>query len=78
MLNKAIAMFEVRPRLEPPSCLWLMVVTTKQDFLQYSNHLGLCTEEISDAGEALGNAVQGFTYVVFRVFDVLTGRLWQS
>ena len=23
-----------------------------QDFLQYTNHLGLCTEEISDAGEA--------------------------
>ncbi|PIL34777.1 hypothetical protein GSI_02564 [Ganoderma sinense ZZ0214-1] len=34
-----------------------------EDFLQYSNHLGLCTEEISDAGEALGNAVQGFTHV---------------
>ncbi|CDO72280.1 Glycoside Hydrolase Family 15 protein [Trametes cinnabarina] len=32
-----------------------------EDFLQYTNHLGLCTEEISDAGEALGNAVQGFT-----------------
>lgn len=46
------------------------------------NHVGLCTEEISDAGEAyvlgssymetslistyarLGNAVQGFTYVL--------------
>lgn len=23
-----------------------------EDFLQYTNHLGLCTEEISDAGEA--------------------------
>ncbi|OJT06889.1 hypothetical protein TRAPUB_2258 [Trametes pubescens] len=34
-----------------------------EDFLQYTNHLGLCTEEISDAGEALGNAVQGFTHV---------------
>ncbi|EMD39530.1 glycoside hydrolase family 15 protein [Gelatoporia subvermispora B] len=34
-----------------------------EDFLQYTNHVGLCTEEISDAGEALGNAVQGFTHV---------------
>ncbi|KAF5370438.1 hypothetical protein D9615_009716 [Tricholomella constricta] len=31
------------------------------DFLLYLNHVGLCTEEISEAGEALGNAVQGFT-----------------
>ncbi|TFK17637.1 Six-hairpin glycosidase [Coprinopsis marcescibilis] len=34
-----------------------------EDFLLYLNHVGLCTEEISDAGEALGNAVQGFTHV---------------
>ncbi|TBU39361.1 glycoside hydrolase family 15 protein [Dichomitus squalens] len=34
-----------------------------EDFLQYGNHLGLCTEEISAAGDALGNAVQGFTHV---------------
>ncbi|KAF5369111.1 hypothetical protein D9615_010437 [Tricholomella constricta] len=34
-----------------------------QDFLLYLNHVGLCTEEISEAGEALGNAVQGFTHV---------------
>ncbi|KAF8434283.1 glycoside hydrolase family 15 protein [Boletus edulis BED1] len=34
-----------------------------EDFLQYSNHVGLCTEEISEAGEGLGNAVQGFTHV---------------
>ncbi|KAL4244526.1 Glycoside hydrolase family 15 protein [Abortiporus biennis] len=34
-----------------------------EDFLQYTNHVGLCTEEISDAGEGLGNAVQGFTHV---------------
>ncbi|KAI0738815.1 glycoside hydrolase family 15 protein [Daedaleopsis nitida] len=34
-----------------------------EDFLTYTNHLGLCTEEISDAGEGLGNAVQGFTHV---------------
>lgn len=32
-----------------------------QDFLQYTNHVGLCTEEISPAGDGLGNAVQGFT-----------------
>ncbi|EGN97770.1 glycoside hydrolase family 15 protein [Serpula lacrymans var. lacrymans S7.3] len=34
-----------------------------EDFLLYSNHVGLCTEEISEAGEGLGNAVQGFTHV---------------
>ncbi|KLO10099.1 glycoside hydrolase family 15 protein [Schizopora paradoxa] len=34
-----------------------------EDFLQYLNHVGLCTEEISAAGEGLGNAVQGFTHV---------------
>ncbi|KAK7045779.1 hypothetical protein VNI00_007180 [Paramarasmius palmivorus] len=32
-----------------------------EEFLLYLNHLGLCTEEISQAGEGLGNAVQGFT-----------------
>ncbi|THH23046.1 hypothetical protein EUX98_g8133 [Antrodiella citrinella] len=34
-----------------------------EDFLQYTNHVGLCTEEISEAGDGLGNAVQGFTHV---------------
>ncbi|KAJ7719174.1 glycoside hydrolase family 15 protein [Mycena olivaceomarginata] len=34
-----------------------------EDFLLYLNHVGLCTEEISEAGEGLGNAVQGFTHV---------------
>jgi len=34
-----------------------------EDFLLYLNHVGLCSEEISDAGEGLGNAVQGFTHV---------------
>ncbi|KAH9917054.1 Six-hairpin glycosidase-like protein [Fomitopsis serialis] len=35
-----------------------------EDFLQYTNHVGLCTEEISVAGEACPrNAVQGFTHV---------------
>ncbi|KAF8507955.1 Six-hairpin glycosidase [Hysterangium stoloniferum] len=37
--------------------------TMFEDFLQYTNHLGLCTEEIGQAGEGLGNAVQGFTHV---------------
>ena len=32
-----------------------------QDFLGYGNHCGLFSEEISAAGEGLGNAVQGFT-----------------
>ncbi|KAF8875652.1 hypothetical protein BD779DRAFT_1449971, partial [Infundibulicybe gibba] len=36
-------------------------VSMFEDFLLYLNHVGLCTEEISDAGEGLGNAVQGFT-----------------
>ena len=36
-------------------------MTMFEDFLQYSNHVGLCTEEISTSGEGLGNAVQGFT-----------------
>jgi len=34
-----------------------------EDFLGYANHLGLYTEEVSTAGEGLGNAVQGFTHV---------------
>ncbi|KAL5524214.1 hypothetical protein ACEPAF_9354 [Sanghuangporus sanghuang] len=34
-----------------------------EDFLQYTNHVGLCTEEISSSGEGMGNAVQGFTHV---------------
>ncbi|THH19714.1 hypothetical protein EW146_g1474 [Bondarzewia mesenterica] len=34
-----------------------------EDFLEYTNHVGLCTEEISTSGEGLGNAVQGFTHV---------------
>ncbi|KAJ7474895.1 glycoside hydrolase family 15 protein [Mycena latifolia] len=41
----------------------LKAVSMFEDFLLYLNHVGLCTEEISDAGEGLGNAVQGFTYV---------------
>ena len=36
-------------------------VSMFEDFLQYPNHVGLCTEEISTSGEGLGNAVQGFT-----------------
>ncbi|KAJ3535070.1 hypothetical protein NM688_g7030 [Phlebia brevispora] len=38
-------------------------ITMFEDFLQYTNHVGLCTEEISPAGDGLGNAVQGFTHV---------------
>ncbi|KAI3618300.1 glycoside hydrolase family 15 protein [Moniliophthora roreri] len=36
-----------------------------EEFLLYLNHVGLCTEEISQAGEGLGNAVQGFTCFKF-------------
>lgn len=38
-------------------------VTMFEDFLGYGNHCGLWSEEISPAGEGLGNAVQGFTHV---------------
>ncbi|KAL5501916.1 hypothetical protein ACEPAH_9177 [Sanghuangporus vaninii] len=38
-------------------------VSMFEDFLQYTNHVGLCTEEISSSGEGMGNAVQGFTHV---------------
>ncbi|KAL5519704.1 hypothetical protein ACEPAG_1364 [Sanghuangporus baumii] len=38
-------------------------VSMFEDFLQYLNHVGLCTEEISSSGEGMGNAVQGFTHV---------------
>ncbi|KAF8184216.1 glycoside hydrolase family 15 protein [Pholiota molesta] len=48
---------EIDKRLLPKA------VNMFEDFLLYLNHVGLCTEEISDAGEALGNAVQGFTHV---------------
>ncbi|KAF8323514.1 Six-hairpin glycosidase, partial [Cantharellus anzutake] len=34
-----------------------------ESFIDYGNHVGLFTEEISPAGEGLGNAVQGFTHV---------------
>ncbi|KAG8745664.1 hypothetical protein FRC10_007361 [Ceratobasidium sp. 414] len=36
-------------------------VSMFEDFLGYGNHCGLWSEEISAAGEGLGNAVQGFT-----------------
>jgi GH15 family glucan-1,4-alpha-glucosidase len=39
------------------------LISALQDFLQYTNHIGLCTEEVGPAGEGLGNAVQGFTHV---------------
>jgi len=38
-------------------------VSMFEDFLLYLNHVGLCTEEISEAGEALGNTAQAFTHV---------------
>ncbi|KAI0083258.1 glycoside hydrolase family 15 protein [Irpex rosettiformis] len=43
--------------------LFKKAVAMFEDFLQYLNHVGLCTEEISPAGDGLGNAVQGFTHV---------------
>jgi GH15 family glucan-1,4-alpha-glucosidase len=38
-------------------------VSMFEDFLQFLNHVSLCTEEISESGEALGNHVQGFSHV---------------
>ncbi|PVF92804.1 glycoside hydrolase family 15 protein [Serendipita vermifera] len=46
---------------DPP--LLQQAVKMFEDFLGYSNHVGLFTEEVSVAGEGLGNAVQGFTHV---------------
>ena len=34
-----------------------------EDFLGYGNHVGLYSEEISRAGEGLGNTPQGFSAV---------------
>ncbi|KAJ3506188.1 hypothetical protein NLJ89_g7004 [Agrocybe chaxingu] len=61
LLPKAVTMFEVEELIIHQ--LDGIDVSPLQDFLMYLNHVGLCTEEISDAGEALGNAVQGFTHV---------------
>ncbi|KIK68510.1 glycoside hydrolase family 15 protein [Collybiopsis luxurians FD-317 M1] len=47
-----------------------------EDFLLYLNHVGLCTEEISDAGEGLGNAVQGFTHVTLISAAHNLSRTW--
>jgi len=46
-LQRSIRMFEVRERGHHGSCQ----ADVGQDFLQYTNHVGLCTEEISPAGE---------------------------
>ncbi|KAJ7606665.1 glycoside hydrolase family 15 protein [Roridomyces roridus] len=48
---------------EYDNAMLLKSVSMFEDFLLYLNHVGLCTEEISEAGEGLGNAVQGFTHV---------------
>ncbi|KAJ2994573.1 hypothetical protein NUW54_g7529 [Trametes sanguinea] len=56
-----------KSKVKDPEAMLNKAVAMFEDFLQYTNHLGLCTEEISDAGEALGNAVQGFTYVLLAV-----------
>ena len=39
------------------------VVTAGQKMLTYANHVGLFTEEIGPAGEALGNFPQAFTHL---------------
>ncbi|BGP39748.1 hypothetical protein JCM10449v2_003699 [Rhodotorula kratochvilovae] len=38
-------------------------VNILEDFIGYTNHVGLLSEEISKGGEALGNMVQAFTLV---------------
>jgi hypothetical protein len=46
-LQQSIRMFEVRERADADGGQ----ANIGQDFLQYTNHVGLCTEEISPAGE---------------------------
>ena len=53
-------------------------VSMFEDFLLFSNHVGLCTEEISEAGEGLGNAVQGFTHVTLISAAYNLSRTMQS
>ena len=49
LLYRAVAMFEVRSHV-----FWFTTPlnVTIWDFLVYSNHVGLCTDEISEAGDA--------------------------
>jgi hypothetical protein len=46
-LQQSIRMFEVRGRANANGGQ----TNIGQDFLQYTNHVGLCTEEISPSGE---------------------------
>lgn len=48
MLPKAVAMFEVS---STHKFQLASLIDHYQDFLQYLNHVGLCTEEVSEAGE---------------------------
>lgn len=80
LLRRAVEMFEVFLL-----CTYQASADGMKDFLLYLNHVGLCTEEISEAGDAcvkfhyffleaefvlqrLGNAVQGFTYVLIHSY----------
>lgn len=63
LLHRARAMFEVSTsssRIRSPPAL---IAIPFLGFPAVHNHLGLCTEEIGQAGEGMGNAVQGFTHV---------------
>ena len=46
LIPKAVSMFEVRCR----NIIGTSLKSLLKDFLLYLNHVGLCTEEISDAG----------------------------
>ena len=47
MLEQAVRMFEVRVKVLVPTDTHKFA----QDFLQYTNHVGLCTEEVSPSGD---------------------------
>ena len=70
MLAKAIRMFEVSRQC---SFKFVLYVTHRfQDFLQYTNHVGLCTEEISEAGDGY----ESFKSVYLRLsLTILSGSL---
>jgi GH15 family glucan-1,4-alpha-glucosidase len=50
LLQRAVAMFEVCPIFLEP--IRFSNTERMKDFLLYLNHVGLCSEEISESGEA--------------------------
>jgi GH15 family glucan-1,4-alpha-glucosidase len=52
--------------------LLAQAVSVLEDFIGYSNHVGLLSEEISKGGEPLGNFPQAFSHVglISSIFNV--------